>query len=183
MSSTPLLTFNNEKDLINSSLLVGPDARTAYYTISTTFHKKPFRLERRHTTTITSVSTGLVGSIDWEEKVFVINGLGRRWDDVRVKDSRKRFFFTWADFPTYKLEFHDRLRELTATPVTGGPAVQFRGYHPKPFHMSQTNPASISFPHQMQDEVEKMFLLISIVYTDVKRLDAARAAAMAVAVS
>ncbi|KAK6966841.1 hypothetical protein R3P38DRAFT_3152217 [Favolaschia claudopus] len=172
MSSTPPLTFNNDRDLINSSLL-GPDGRTAYYTISTAFHRKPFHLvQRRHITTITSVSSGVVASIDWEEKVFVING-------VRRGDSRTRFFCTWADFPTYKLEYHNHSKELTATPATGGPAVQFTGYHPKPFHTSQANPASISFPPQMQDEVEKMFLLTSIVYTDVKRLDAARAAARA----
>ncbi|KAK7000307.1 hypothetical protein R3P38DRAFT_3057883 [Favolaschia claudopus] len=179
MSSTPPLTFNNDRDLLNSSLL-GPDGRTACYTISTAFHRKPFHLvQRRHITTITSVSSGLAASIDWEEKAFVINGVRRRWDDVRVKDSRTRFFCTWADFPTYKLEYHNHSKELTATPATGGPAVQFTGYHPKPFHLGTTNPASISFPPQMQDEVEKMFLLTSIVYTDVKRLDAARAAARA----
>jgi hypothetical protein len=68
------LTFVDKK-LVDSSL-VGPNG-AVYYTTTTTHG---FR--GRKITTIMAGS-GLVGAINWREKTFIINGVQRKWSDLR----------------------------------------------------------------------------------------------------
>lgn len=67
------LTFV-EKKLLESPVIADG---TVHYTTSTT---TGFR--GRKITTITAAS-GLVGMINWREKTFVINGVQRKWDDLK----------------------------------------------------------------------------------------------------
>ncbi|KAF7367068.1 hypothetical protein MSAN_00966200 [Mycena sanguinolenta] len=149
------LTFIDRKIL--DSPVIGPEG-AVHYTTSTTHG---FR--GRKVTTITAAS-GL-----WS------------WNKVR---SRSMGFFNpsyewnWGK-RSYQLKYHDSHKTLLATPTSGNTAdtVQFRPYNP---HLLRDNErAIIFFPHQMQDEVERMFLLMAILQTDIRRQDAARAAAAA----
>jgi hypothetical protein len=47
--------------------------------------------------------------------------------------------------------------------------VRFTTYHRHLLHESE--PAVIYFPHQMQDELERMFLLMAILQTEIHRED------------
>ncbi|KAK7012753.1 hypothetical protein R3P38DRAFT_3208599 [Favolaschia claudopus] len=142
-------------------------------------------VHRRHITTITAVGIGgLVGEIDWQEKAFVINGVRRSWDEIRVKNSRLEFFkcsWTWGDIPTYKFEYQNHNKELVATPTTPNPAIIFTGYRPKAFHRHATEPASVQFPLGLNayDEIERMFVLMAMVHSEVKKGDLEAAAAAA----
>ncbi|KAF8188919.1 hypothetical protein K438DRAFT_1936231 [Mycena galopus ATCC 62051] len=132
----------------------------------------------RKITTVTAAS-GLVGLINWREKAFVINGTHRKWDDLRSRSGGildPTYQWNWGNTP-YLLKYHDSHKELLATPAVGNVAdtVRFTTYHPRLFHDSER--AIIYFPHQMQDEVERMFLLMAILQTEIHRQDAAAAAA------
>ncbi|KAJ6462595.1 hypothetical protein C8R45DRAFT_1027125 [Mycena sanguinolenta] len=167
------LTFIDRRLL--ETPVIGPEG-AVHYTTSTT---RGFG--GRKVTTITAAS-GLVGFIDWRKKVFVINDLQWSWSKVR---SRSGFFnpsyeWNWGK-RSYNLKYHDSHRSLLATPTSGDVAdtVQFRPYRPHLFRDNER--AIIFFPHQLQDEVERMFLLMAILQTDIHRQDAARAASAAAA--
>ncbi|KAJ6470887.1 hypothetical protein C8R45DRAFT_1014858 [Mycena sanguinolenta] len=167
---TTVLTFIDKKLL--DTPVVG-DEGAVHYTTSTTKG-----LMGRKVTTITAAS-GLVGYINWREKIFVINGLEWSWSQLRSRSSgffEPLYQWQWGD-KSYKLEYHDMHRSLLATPSSGNVAdtVRFTPYHP---HLMRDNEkAIIHFPNQVQDEAERMFLLMAILQTDIHRQDAAAAAA------
>lgn len=70
------LTFT-DRDLLHCALVGAEGA--AHYTTSTTRGV----LGRKHTT-ITAAS-GLVGTIDWRADLFDINGVQRKWHDIKSK--------------------------------------------------------------------------------------------------
>jgi hypothetical protein len=76
------LTFA-DKRLLRTSL-VGPDGGV-HYTTTTTHGWRG-----RKVTTV-SAASGLVGFIDWHKKVFEINGVQRKWDELK---SRSNGFFS-----------------------------------------------------------------------------------------
>jgi len=65
----------------------------------------------------------------------------------------------------------DRLTGTKATPNFGNPAaaVRFTPYHSHLLHDSER--AVIYFPHEMQDELERMFLLMAVLQTEIHRQD------------
>jgi hypothetical protein len=69
-------TFAN-KDILKSALVSSDGAE--HYTTSTT---SGFR--GRKVTTV-SAASGLVGSIDWRGKLFSINGMQRKWDELKSR--------------------------------------------------------------------------------------------------
>ncbi|KAJ7144123.1 hypothetical protein C8R44DRAFT_846097 [Mycena epipterygia] len=163
------LTFVDQNLL--DSPVVGAEG-AVYYTTSTT---SGFR--GRKVTTIMAAS-GLVGVINWREKKFIINGVQRDWDDL---ESRSGGIFSserewnWGNRP-YNLKYHDSHKELLATPNFGNAAgtVRFTTYRSHLLHSNE--PAVIYFPHQMQDELERMFLLMAILHTEIHRQDDSRIA-------
>ncbi|KAJ6529610.1 hypothetical protein B0H19DRAFT_1192913 [Mycena capillaripes] len=179
------LTFSKE-NLIDSAV-VGPDG-AVYYTTSTTKG-----LLGRKETTITAAS-GLLGLINWREKAFVINGVQKEWDDLKERSAgifRFEREWTWGNKP-YKLKYHDLQKELLvrvcyyfnigyaltgqATPTTGNSAgtVRFTIFQP---HLLRDNErATICFPPELSDEVERMFLLMAILQTEMHRQDIKEAA-------
>ncbi|KAJ6545483.1 hypothetical protein B0H19DRAFT_999202 [Mycena capillaripes] len=166
--ATPL-TFVDKKLL--DTAVVGPEGAVCYTTTTTSGFRG------RKITTITAAS-GLLGFINWREKVFVINGVQREWDDLKERSggifSSEREW-NWGNRP-YKLKYHDSDKELLATPTTGNVAgtVRFTTFHSHLFHDDER--AVIYFPHQMQDENERMFLMMAILQTEIHRQDAQNAA-------
>ncbi|KAJ7614506.1 hypothetical protein FB45DRAFT_1064744 [Roridomyces roridus] len=167
------LTFLDKK-LIHSAV-VGPDG-AVHYTMTSTrgiLHRKE--------TTI-SAASGLTGIIYWKEKMFEIGGVKRRWDDIERRVGgllSREHEWDWAGRP-YTLKYQDRHKELLAVPKfaqnsTG--IVRFTPYHPRLLHDNE--PAVIYFPFEMQDEFERMFLLMAVLQTDIKRQDAEAAASAA----
>ncbi|KAJ6471095.1 hypothetical protein C8R47DRAFT_1147850 [Mycena vitilis] len=161
------LTFLAEKLL--DTAIVGPEG-AVYYTLATT---SGFR--GRKITTITAAS-GLSGFINWREKVFIINGVQRDWDELKERSgglfSSEREW-NWGNRP-YKLKYHDSHKELLATPTTANVAltVRFTPYHSHLLHDNER--AVLYLPQQMQDEIERMFLLMAILHTEMHRQDANR---------
>jgi hypothetical protein len=72
------LTFVDENQL--ESAVVGPEG-TAHYTTTTTSDLRGHKI-----TTITAAG-GLAGSINWREKLFIINDVERKWDDLHSRKS------------------------------------------------------------------------------------------------
>ncbi|KAJ7784924.1 hypothetical protein DFH07DRAFT_907605 [Mycena maculata] len=158
------LTFT-ARDLLNSTV-VGAEGGVHYNTMTTK------GIMGRKVTTINAAS-GLVGMINWREKEFVINGVQRKWDDIKARSgglfSSEREW-NWGPRP-FNLKYHDSHKELLATPLIGNPAdtVRFLPYHGHLFHENER--AIIHFPYHMQDEFEKMFLFMAIVETEIHRQD------------
>ncbi|KAJ7474376.1 hypothetical protein B0H11DRAFT_2282234 [Mycena galericulata] len=158
------LTFS-ENQLLDSTL-IGTDG-AVYYTTSTS---SGFLLGRK-VTTITAAG-GLVGIIDWRRKIFTINGVKREWHHLKSRTGgifSSQREWNWGNKP-YTLKYRDSNRELLATPNSGNAersTVRFTSYR-----FRDNEPAVIYFPHQMQDEVEKMFLLMVILKTEIRQQDA-----------
>ncbi|KAJ7035850.1 hypothetical protein C8F04DRAFT_1096934 [Mycena alexandri] len=168
------LTFTDKK-LVDTAL-VAPDG-AVHYTTSTTHG-----LMGRKTTTV-SAASGLVGFINWREKIFSINGVQQKWEDLKERSngifSSEREWH-WGS-RSYKLKYHNAHKELLATPNFSGVAgtVRFTVYEPHLFHENQH--AVIHFPHEMQDEIERMFVLMAILQMEMHRQDQEKAAAAAAA--
>ncbi|KAJ7478540.1 hypothetical protein FB451DRAFT_1242202 [Mycena latifolia] len=148
------LTFS-DKELLASPVM-GPDG-AVHYTTSTTQG-----LLGRKITTIMAAS-GLVGIINWRDKTFTLNGVERKWDELKSRSdgifSSEREW-NWANRP-YKLN--------------EAGAVRFTTYRAHLLHESQR--AVLYFPHERQDESERMFLLMAILHMDTTREDRNEAAA------
>ncbi|KAJ6529749.1 hypothetical protein B0H19DRAFT_1082858 [Mycena capillaripes] len=183
MSTT--LTFTAQK-LLESAVVDAAGA--VHYTTTTTIG---FR-GRKKTTII--AAGGLVGVLNWRQKTFTINGVQREWEYLK---SRSGGIFSsereWKwDHIHYKLKYHDSQKELLvdmlppsfnmtrnaddleATPNFANAAgtVRFTTYRS---HLFRDNkPATIYFPSQMQDETEKMFLLMAMLQTEIRRQDKSR---------
>ncbi|KAJ7035851.1 hypothetical protein C8F04DRAFT_1096935 [Mycena alexandri] len=163
------LTFMDRK--LTDSPVVGPDGGV-YYTLSTTHG---FR--GRKITTITAAS-GLVGFINWRDDLFVINGVEKKWDHIRAKSggifSSEREW-NWDGRP-YTLKYQNSHKELLATPKFNSVAgtVRFTTYDVHLFH--ENDRAVLYLPHQMQDEIERMFLLMAILQTEMHHQDRQRGA-------
>ncbi|KAJ7614469.1 hypothetical protein FB45DRAFT_937003 [Roridomyces roridus] len=161
------LTFLDTK-LIQSAL-VGPDG-AVHYTLTSTHG-----LMRRKSETTISAASGLTGVIYWTEKTFEINGVQRRWDDIESRVGgllNREHEWDWAGRP-YTLKYQDRHRELLAVPKfaqNSSGVVRFTPYHRR--GLRGGDPAVIYFPFEMQDEFERMFLLMAVLKTEVKRQDA-----------
>ncbi|KAJ7346325.1 hypothetical protein DFH08DRAFT_870979 [Mycena albidolilacea] len=154
------LTFVDENLL--ESAVVGPEG-TAHYTTTTTSGLRGHKI-----TTITAAG-GLVGSINWREKLFIINNVERKRDDLHSRKSgllNPTYEWKWDD---KAYEFKYSLKELLVSPATGDTAdiVRFTIYHPHLFHDNER--AILCFPRPIQDEVERMFLLMAILYTEITR--------------
>ncbi|KAJ7442048.1 hypothetical protein FB451DRAFT_1569109 [Mycena latifolia] len=161
------LTFS-DKELLASPVM-GPDG-AVHYTTSTTQG-----LLGRKITTIMAAS-GLVGIINWRDKTFTLNGVERKWDELKSRSdgifSSEREW-NWANRP-YKLKYDIWEKELIATPNFGSEAgaVRFTTYRAHLLHESQR--AVLYFPHERQDESERMFLLLAILHMDTTREDLQR---------
>ncbi|KAK7056146.1 hypothetical protein R3P38DRAFT_3170819 [Favolaschia claudopus] len=145
------LTFADKKLLETS--LIGPD-NMIYYTTSTTKS-----CSGRKLTTVVAAS-GVVGLINWREKTFSLNGAVRKWDELKRKSAgmcHSDREWNWE--------------ELLATPLNGTVAdtVRFTTHRQHLLHDNER--AVLYFPYHMQDELERMFLLLAILYMDVHRQD------------
>ncbi|KAJ6575581.1 hypothetical protein DFH09DRAFT_1150646 [Mycena vulgaris] len=163
------LTFADKK-LLASPIIRADGA--VHYTTSTTSG-----FVRRKITTIMAAS-GLVGMIDWREKTFAINGVQRKWDELK---SRSGGIFSserewrWAAV-SYKLKYHHSHKELLATPTSGNGAgaVRLTTYQPHLLHENER--VAIYFPPEMHDETERMFVLMAILQTEIHRQDTEKTA-------
>ncbi|KAJ7083457.1 hypothetical protein C8R44DRAFT_753473 [Mycena epipterygia] len=159
------LTFVH-RNLIETPLVGAEGA--VHYTVNTTRGT----WGGRKITTIVAAS-GLVGVINWREKIFIINGVQREWDDLKARSggvfSREREW-NWGNRP-YHLKYHDSDKELLATPSFGNSAdtVRFTTYQSHLLH--EDHRAVIYFPYQLQDEIERMFLLMAILQSEIHRKD------------
>ncbi|KAJ7895179.1 hypothetical protein B0H14DRAFT_2681537 [Mycena olivaceomarginata] len=165
-------TFAN-KDILKSAL-VSPDGAEHYATSTTSGFRG------RKVTTV-SAASGLVGSIDWRGKLFSINGLevAPGGDSQHVRAFREREW-NWGNRP-YRLKFNFSEKELLATPTVGSDSdtVRFTPRHPHLVHDNER--AVLYFPHQLQDETERMFLLLAVLQTEMHRQDMNEASVAAAA--
>ncbi|KAJ7438378.1 hypothetical protein B0H11DRAFT_1935272 [Mycena galericulata] len=161
------LTFT-EKHLLESPI-VGPEG-AVHYTITTSRG-----LMGRKATTIGATS-GLVGVIDWREETFNINGFQRKIETLKahaggILNAEREW--NWGYRP-FHLKYHDWHTELLATPKFEPNPGMVR-FTPFQSHLLHDNKrAVIYFPYQMQDEFEKMFLLMAILQTEIHRQDVQR---------
>ncbi|KAJ7056397.1 hypothetical protein C8F01DRAFT_1311310 [Mycena amicta] len=160
------LTFSNKK-LVDSSL-IGEDGGV-YYTTSST----EGAIRGRKVTTIRAAS-GLVGMIDWRKNVFVINGVEKPFGDVRsggfLTNWRGRRW-QWSN-KTYKVKFH-RMQKAILDDMHFG-TVRFTTC--EPHLLRKTEQATIQFPYEMQDEIERMFVLMAILQTEMHKQDIRKSA-------
>ncbi|KAJ7478489.1 hypothetical protein FB451DRAFT_1172820 [Mycena latifolia] len=158
-----------DRHLLASSL-VGADG-VVHYTTSTTGGN--FR-GRKITTIVAAGGRELVGLIDWRGMTLSINGVQRKFDDVRAKSGMfsSEQEWDWGHRP-YKLKYDDSHKELLAIPPSGSAHVV--RFTPFQGHLLHTNkPAAIYFPPQLQDEEERMFVLMAILETEIEREEKAK---------
>ncbi|KAK6987468.1 hypothetical protein R3P38DRAFT_2574792 [Favolaschia claudopus] len=162
------LTFADKKLLETS--LIGPD-NMVYYTTSTTKS-----CSGRKLTTVTAAS-GVVGLINWRDKTFSLNGAMKKWDELKSKSAgmcHSDREWNWGPRP-FNLKYHGNCsKELLATPLNGTVAdtVRFTTHRQHLLHDNER--AVLYFPYHMQDELERMFLLLAILYMEIHRQDQVR---------
>ncbi|KAJ6589315.1 hypothetical protein B0H19DRAFT_1248862 [Mycena capillaripes] len=159
------LTFTDKTIL--ETTVVGPEGTVHY----TTTNAKPGWGGRQ--ITIITAASGLVGSINWREKTFVINGVQRAWDDLKSRSGAilsSEQEWNWGNRP-FKLKYQNSHKELLATSTAGNTTftVRFTPYRHHVLHDNER--AVIYFPPEMQDEGERMFVLMAILQTEIHRLD------------
>ncbi|KAJ7236605.1 hypothetical protein B0H12DRAFT_1026809, partial [Mycena haematopus] len=160
------LTFADQKVL--DTIVVAPDG-TVQYAITTTSG-----FLGRKATTIVGAS-GVAGLIDWRGKVFVINGVQKEWNALK---SREGVFsssrdWNWGNRP-FKLKYHSTdYSSYKATSLIGNDAdtVRFTTYRSRLFQENER--AMIYFPYHME-EIERMFLLMAILQTEIRRQEVRR---------
>ncbi|KAJ7437218.1 hypothetical protein B0H11DRAFT_2108187 [Mycena galericulata] len=165
------LTFV-DKDIIKTPV-VGPDGAVHYTIVTTTG-----MMHRRKETTVTAAS-GLVGVLNWRDHTFNINGFQRDIDSLKARTGgifTSEREWNWGNRP-FRLKYHNRQKELLVTPnFEPNPGMaRFTPFHGHLF--SDNEPAVLYLPYQIQDEFEKMFLLLAILHTEIHRQDQNRAAA------
>ncbi|KAJ7181562.1 hypothetical protein C8R43DRAFT_969521 [Mycena crocata] len=105
--------------------------------------------------------------------MFTINGVKREWKYLKshsggIFSSGREW--NWDQRP-YILKYHNSQKELLATSSAIG-TVRFTTYR---FHLfSHSKPATLHFPPQLQNETEKMFLIMAILQTETRRQERAR---------
>ncbi|KAJ7055787.1 hypothetical protein C8F01DRAFT_1373308 [Mycena amicta] len=176
-------TFTSKK-LVDCAL-AGPDSGVYYSTSSTTG-----AIRGRKITTIRGAS-GLVGMIDWKRKTFSINGVEKSFDDEKpFDDVCSGGFLTnwrgrswqWTD-KSFKVESQHMQKEILATSDDmGSGVVRFASY--EPHLISKNEAATIRFPYEMQDEIDRLLVLMAILQPEMHEQDIRKSAESAdVAVS
>ncbi|KAK7026393.1 hypothetical protein R3P38DRAFT_3530709 [Favolaschia claudopus] len=106
MSDSLTLTFIDKK-LLQTTLIDADNA--IHYTLTTT--SSGFRGKK--ITTI-SAASGSVGLINWREKTFTINGVEKKWEDLKTRSAgvfRTEREWNWGPRP-FNLKYHDSHKEL-----------------------------------------------------------------------
>ncbi|KAJ7911636.1 hypothetical protein B0H13DRAFT_2328135 [Mycena leptocephala] len=163
MTESISLTFTH-KDHLQSPLVDVTGA--VHYTTATTTGLRGHKV-----TTITAAS--VVGEIDWREKTFALGGVRRGWDalrpDVGAASGGEREW-KWAN-QAYNLKYVDSYKELLATPTSSRALAPVRFTVPSTHLLHPSEPVTITFPPELQDAEEKMFVLMAILQTETMRLD------------
>ncbi|KAJ7796944.1 hypothetical protein B0H14DRAFT_3494293 [Mycena olivaceomarginata] len=146
MSDSPSLIFT-QKNLLESTLVDSSGA--LHYTTATTTG-----LRGRKVTTITGAST--VGEINWHEKTFVIGDVEREWK--------------W-DKHVYTPTYVNTYKELLATPTSSPTLTPVRFTAPSTHLLHPWEPATITFPPQLRDVQENLFVLMAILQTETMQTD------------
>ncbi|KAJ7055528.1 hypothetical protein C8F01DRAFT_1158510 [Mycena amicta] len=156
-----LLTFTASK-LLESSL-TGSDGVT-HYSIKTTRGLRG----RKVTTATSSAGSRVVGSINWRERTFTIEGVKQAWSSQPQE-------CTWGEEFAFVLKYRNALTELVATRATkvnrdsedtSIPGIKFTRAGAK-----GGQPATITFPSQISDERERMVALLAILRMETMRQD------------
>ncbi|KAJ7643090.1 hypothetical protein DFH06DRAFT_1333877 [Mycena polygramma] len=176
MSDLSLTLTFTAKDILQSSLV--DSSGVQHYTISTTTG-----LRGRKVTTITAA--GLIAEVDWRKKVFAIGGERFGWDSVRTEvgvASGGERQWKWGNRQAYILKYVNSDKELLVTPTSGSRAnpVRFTAASNHLLHSSE--PATITFPLELQDAQEKMFVLMAILQTETMRTDKAHGSGASAAI-
>ncbi|KAJ7055513.1 hypothetical protein C8F01DRAFT_1158487 [Mycena amicta] len=157
-----LLTFTASK-LLESSL-IGSDG-VIHYSIKTTRGLRG----RKVTTATSSTGSRVVGSINWRERTFTIEGVQQAWSSQPQE-------CTWGEEFAFVLRYRNALTELVATRATkvnpdsedtsSIPGIKFTRAGAK-----SNPPATITFPSQISDERERMVALLAILRMETMRQD------------
>ncbi|KAJ7748385.1 hypothetical protein B0H16DRAFT_1725570 [Mycena metata] len=156
------LTFVDRK-LVDSSV-IGPDGGV-HYTTGSTDGSRGLKF-----TTITAAS-GLVGSINWREALFVIDGVEKKWDELKSQSGRKfgpQRQWNWENEP-YTFKYQNYAKELLATPSSSADAGTVRFTTCDAGSVREKENAVLYFPEEVQDETQRMFLLMAILQTEISR--------------
>ncbi|KAJ7141607.1 hypothetical protein C8R46DRAFT_1318092 [Mycena filopes] len=164
------LTF--ARPTLLESPVVAPDGNVHFTTSST--HGS----HGRKRTTVTAAS-GRVGVINWRDDLFIIDGVEKKCDEPKAHTGGafgSERVWTWAIERPYMLKYDNATREVLATPNFSGVAgpVHFKVYDPALGQENENeneNAAVLRFPAEIQDETERMFLLMAMLQTEMLRED------------
>ncbi|KAJ7346365.1 hypothetical protein DFH08DRAFT_810200 [Mycena albidolilacea] len=160
MSDSPSLIFT-QKNLLESTLVDSSGA--LHYTTTTTTG-----LRGRKVTTITGANA--VGKINWREQTFAIGDVCRGWDALRSRVGGGEREWKW-DKRVYTLTYVNAYKELLATPTSGPTLTPVRFTAPSTHVLHPWEPATITFPPQLQDGQENLFALMAILQTETMHTD------------
>ncbi|KAF7314836.1 hypothetical protein MKEN_00958100 [Mycena kentingensis (nom. inval.)] len=162
------LTFTSKK--LCDTTVVGPDRRV-WYTTETT------RGLRGRKVTAIRAASGATGKIDWREKTFAINGEQRTLKQLRTGGFLGQWRgvkWRWAA-TSYSAKFKHFQKEIWVTPDgMGSGTARFTAYEPHLF--GKNDNATILFPLDMQNELERVFVLMIMLQTEMHKQDTRKSA-------
>ncbi|KAJ7169272.1 hypothetical protein C8R43DRAFT_121539 [Mycena crocata] len=179
-SDTLTLTFINMTLLESALVETDGEVNHVHYNTSTTAGRE---FSGRKVTTIMA-SSGLMGVIDWRGKFFKINGVRRARRDLKsrpggiISSDRRWRWDPSGEAYTFSYDQSHSPKELLATPDSGSQSGIVRLTTATRHLFRADEPAVLEFPVDMQDDVERMFLLMVILKTEMRRQDAAHSGAV-----
>ncbi|KAJ6498357.1 hypothetical protein C8R47DRAFT_1259821 [Mycena vitilis] len=180
MSESHLTLTFTEKTILQSSLV--DSSGVQHYTIATTTG-----LRGREVTTITAA--GHIGEIGWAKEEFEIGSDHFGWDSVRSEvGSGGERQWKWGDRGAYLLKYVNSDKDLLvgapkyhcktktipdiqAIPTSGSRANPARFTAASNHLLHSFEPATITFPLEMQAAQERLFVLMAILQTETMRTD------------
>ncbi|KAJ7908693.1 hypothetical protein B0H13DRAFT_2016278 [Mycena leptocephala] len=166
MESPTTLIFDSPK-ILKSTLRDDDDREVKY--ITTTVQQGR---SNRHTTSLEGAPGTPNAVIDWKKKTFEISGSKRNMADLRSR--RARFsssrYWSWFDCEEYKVKYEAEMENTwTVFSYSGTVLATFTSQVQRIFKDNAQPVLRIS--ESIQDEVERRFIILVLLYSETKRLE------------
>ncbi|KAJ7100766.1 hypothetical protein B0H15DRAFT_796467 [Mycena belliarum] len=169
-----LTTFTFESAKILSTTLLSRDLASVKYTTSTVR-----KGSSRQSTSLVGAPGSPDTEIDWKRNTFTISGETRHVGELRKK--RATFsssrYWSWFDCEEYRVKYDSELENTwTVSSYSGTVLATFSSNIHRVFHGNSLPALNLS--SSIHDEDERRFIILVLLYSEIKRLESLRAVAI-----